>query len=177
MDEKNEPFHIQPGDGKSYTLNEYLSLTEPQYRENKAAIQKCITGLTGYAAQLAAQHQEEQLPQLRRLCVEMAEFWGLTDDDTPKGYQKMAEQYGGAFDRAASAARESGQAPEMSDQTKKEVLDGLELYAQEMTANGDLEPWVIECDLLAEQLQVEWQAEAAPQQDSAPQIDMKMQGM
>jgi len=160
LDKKNEPFRIQPGDGKSYTLSEYLALIEPQYREHEAAIQKCITGLTEYAAQLAAQHQEEQIPQLRRLCIEMAEFWGLAGDDTPKGYQEIAEQYGSAFDQAVTAAIESGHVPEMNELVRQNVLDGLELYAQEMRANDpELEQWAVECDILAEELQVEWQTD------------------
>ena len=48
----------------------------------------------GYAAQLAARNQEEQIPQLRRLCIEMAEFWDLSDADIPKGFQETEERYG-----------------------------------------------------------------------------------
>jgi len=168
---------IQTENEKRYTADEYLARIEPQYREYKDAMRKCITGLTEYAAQLAAQHQEEQLPQLRRLCVEMAEFWGLTDDETAKGYQEMTQRYTDAFDHAVSKAKASGYVPEITEQARENILAGLELYAQEMSANGDMEQWVIECDLLAEQLQVEWQTEAAAEQSSAPQIDMKMEGM
>lgn len=93
MDNREQPMPIQLEGGKAYTIDELLARMEPQYREYKNTIRRCITGLTCCAAQLAAQGREEQLPQLRRLCVEMAEFWGLTEDDTPKGYRVMAERY------------------------------------------------------------------------------------
>ena len=162
MPDRDTPIPAQSGNEKRYTVDEFLAQIEPQYRQYKDTIRKCIAGLTECAAQMAAQHQEEDLPQFRRLCIEMAEFWGLTDDDTPKGYQKMAEQYGSAFDQAVSAARESGQAPEMSEQTRQSVLDGLDLYAREMRANDkSLEDWAVECDVLAEGLERQWRTENA----------------
>lgn len=45
-----------------YTIDELLARMEPQYREYKNTIRQCIVGLTGYAAQLAAKGQEEQVP-------------------------------------------------------------------------------------------------------------------
>lgn len=89
----------------------------------------------------------------------------------------MTPRYTDAFDHAVSEAKASGCVPEITEQARENILAGLELYAQEMSANGDMEQWVIECDLLAEQLQVEWQTEAAAEQSSAPRIDMKMEGM
>ena len=162
MPDRDTPIPAQSGNEKRYTVDEFLAQIEPQYRQYKDTIRKCIAGLTECAAQMAAQHQEEDLPQFRRLCIEMAEFWGLTDDDTPKGYQKMAEQYGSVFDQAVSAARESGQAPEMSEQARQSVLDGLDLYAREMRANDkSLEDWAVECDVLAEGLERQWRTENA----------------
>ena len=170
--EKNAP--VQSGSGKGYTINEFLALIEPQYREYKNTMRRCIAGLTCHAAQLAAQGQEEQLPQLRRLCVEMAEFWGLTEDDTAKGFQEMAERYRNEFDSAVSAARSLGQSLALGEQAKADILAGLELYAQEMRCNGpELEQWATECDVLAETLEAQWQTDTAPQQ----QIGFKMEGM
>lgn len=166
--EKNAP--VQAGSSKSYTLDELLALMEPQYRADQNTIRQCIAGLTDYAAQLAAKRQEEQIPRLRGLCIEMAEFWGLAEDETWEGFRKMEEQYGGAFDSAVSAARDSGHSPDLTEQTRQNILDGLERYSQEMALNGDdMKEWVTECEALSEQLQVEWQAEA--------QINMKMGGM
>ena len=168
--EKNGP--AQPGREKTYTLDELLKVIEPQYQVYKNTIRQCISGLTVHAARLAAQGQEESLPRLRQLCIEMAEFWGLTEDDTPKGYQEMAEHIGSIFDSAVSAARDSGQVPELSAQAKQNILDGLELYAQEMRLNdGELEVWAVECDILAEDLEEQWQLETAAAGQTAPQMN------
>lgn len=145
---------------------ELQDFTDPEDNQ----IRQCIAGLTEYAAQLAAQGREEQIPRLRQLCVEMAEFWGLTEDDTPKGCRETADHTGGVFDSAVSAARGSGQTPELGEQVKQNILDGLELYAREMRSNDeDLEQWAAECDVLAEDLEEQWQMEA--------QTNMEMGGM
>lgn len=162
----------QPGTEKRYTLDELLKATEPQYQEYKNTMRQCIAGLTEHAARLAAQGQEESLPRLRQLCIEMVEFWGLTEDDTPKGYQEMADHFGSTFDQAVSAARGSGQAPELNGQTRQSILDGLELYAQEMRLNDEeLEDWAVECDILAEDLEEQWQLEPATAGQTAPQME------
>ena len=166
MDNREKTAPVQPESSRGYTIDELLAQMEPQYRAYKTTIRECIAGLTDYAAQLAAQGREEQLPQFRRLCIEMAEFWGLTDDETLKGYQEMAQKYGDAFDHAVSASKSSGDAPELNDQARQDILHGLELYAKEMRANDDeLEPWAAGCDILAESLKEQWKLEtAAPQQ-------------
>lgn len=172
MDNREKIGAVQPGREKIYTLDELLKAMEPQYQEYKNTMRQCIAGLTEHAAQLAAQGQEESLPQLRRLCIEMAEFWGLTEDDTPKGYQEMADHFGSTFDQAVSAARGSGQAPEMNGQTRQSILNGLELYAQEMRLNDEeLEDWAVECDILAEDLEEQWQLETAAAEQTAPQMN------
>ena len=169
MDNREEMTPVQPESGVHYTIDELLTLMKPQYQADQDTTRRCIAGLTDYAAQLAAKHQEEQIPRLRELCIEMAEFWGLAEDDTWEGFRKMEEQYGGAFDSAVSAARDSGHAPEMNERTMQNILDGLEIYAQEMTLNGDMEQWVAECEALSEQVKVEWQTEG--------QVNMEMGGM
>ena len=162
---------VQAESSQRYTVDEMLALIEPQYRAYKATMGRCITGLTEYAAQLAAQGQKDPLPRFRQLCIEMAEFWGLTEDDTPKGYQEMAERFGNEFDCAVSAARETGDAPPLSEQTRQDILDGLELYAHEMRSSDEvLEPWAVECDVLAESLKEQWQQEDGIGFQAAPQI-------
>ena len=162
----------QPSPEKRFTLDELQKVMEPQYQVYKVTMRQCIAGLTEHAARLAAQDQEESLPRLRQLCIEMAEFWGLTEDDTPKGYQEMADHFGNTFDQAVSAAQGSGQAPELSAQTKENILDGLKLYAQEMRLNDEkLEDWAVECDILAEDLEEQWQLETAAAEQTAPQMN------
>ena len=170
MDNREKTAPVQPESGRTYTIDELLALMEPQYRADQETTRRCIAGLTEYAAQLAAKRQEEQIPRLRELCIEMAEFWGLAEDDTREGFRKMEEQYNGAFDSAVSTARDSGHGPDLTEQARQNILDGLERYAQEMALNGDdMKEWIMECEALSEQFQAEWQAEA--------QINMKMGGM
>lgn len=165
MDNREKMAPTQPESGRYYTIDELLALMEPQHRADQETTRRCIAGLTCHAAQLAAQGQEEQLPQLRRLCVEMAEFWGLTEDDTPKGFQEMAERYRSEFDSAVSAARSLEQSLELGERAKADILAGLELYAQEMRCNGpELEQWATECDVLAEMLEEQWQMAVTPWQ-------------
>ena len=172
MDNREQTSPAQGENTRRYTIDELLSRIEPQYREYKAAIRKCIAGLTDHAARLAAQGQEEQLPTFRRLITDMAEFWGLTEDDTPKGYREMVEQIGSTFDQAVSAARDSGGAPELSTQTKTDILNGLRLYAEEMMDCGGLERWIAECDALSSQLQRDWRMEASSPQPLQAGMEM-----
>lgn len=171
MDNREKTAPDRPESGRRYyTVDELLSKMEPRYREYKNAIRKCIAGLTDHAAQLAAQRREKQLPMFRRMIVEMAAFWGLAEGDTPKAFQEMTERYQDTFDRAVSAARDSGCAPELSEQAKADILAGLELYAREMEDSGDLGQWIDECDMLAARLRTEWEMEAPRQ--NMPQNNM-----
>lgn len=157
MDNREQTSPAQGENTRGYTVDELLAQMEPQYQAYKNTMRQCIAGLTEHAARLAAQGQEEQLPTFRRLLTDMAEFWGLAEDDTPKGYREMVEQIGSTFDQAVSAARDSGGAPELSEQTRQNILSGLELYAQEMRANDEeLEQWAAECDSLAGGLKKQW---------------------
>ena len=144
---------------RRYTMGELLAEMDQQYSAYKNTIRECIAGLTGHAAQLAAQGEEEQLPVFRKMIVEMAGFWGLAETDTPKAFQEMTDLYQDTFDRAVSAARDSGCAPELSEQAKADILTGLKLYADEMEAVGDMGRWIDECDTLADQLRTEWEME------------------
>lgn len=172
MDNREKTGQSKPEAAKAYTLNELLERMGPQYQAYKLTMRQCITGLTEQAAWLAAQNQEEQFPRLRQLCIEMAEFWGLTEDDTPKGYREMAEHFGSVFDNGVSAARDSGYAPELSEQTKQNILDGLELYAEELRNNDEeLEDWAVECEILAEDLEEQWKLETAATEQAAPKMD------
>ena len=172
MDNREQTSPAQGENTRGYTVDELLAQMEPQYQAYKNTMRQCIAGLTEHAARLAAQGQEEQLPTFRRLITDMAEFWGLTEDDTPKGYREMAEQIGSTFDQAVSAARDSGGAPELSTQTKTDILNGLRLYAEEMMDCGGLERWIAECDALSSELQRDWRMEASSPQPLQAGMEM-----
>ncbi len=125
--------------GKSYNIDEYIAQIEPRYHIYNEQISRCISGLTTYAAQQTAAHQDAQIPMLRDLVMELACFWNLDGGLDKASDERMEQQYGGNFDQAVSEARQSGQVPEFTDQAKRDVLTGLEVYMQEMTLNGE---WV-----------------------------------
>ena len=84
----------------------------------------------------------------------------------------MADHLGSTFDNAVSTARDSGQAPALSERTKRDILDGLALYAEEMRLNdAELEDWAVECEILAEDLEKQWKLETAATEQAAPQMD------
>lgn len=144
-------------------VDELAARMEPKFQEQKETMRRCIAGLTEYAAQLTAQGQEGQIPRLRQLCIEMAEFWGLAEEDTPEGFRKMAGRIGGDLDRTVSGAREFGHAPGPDGQAKTDILAGLELYAREMALHDDHGQWIAECEGLSARLRTEWGADDAPE--------------
>lgn len=147
MDNKEASSLIQPGSGrKSYTLDEYLTMMEPAYQEQRTITEKCIRGLTTYASGLAASGQVDKLAWLRSLVEDMTMFHGL----------EVPEQYLASFDHAASKARSSGQAV-LSEQGKADILAGLKQYTDEMLANEENhEPWFIESANFMNELREQW---------------------
>ena len=157
----------------SYTLDEFLKLIEPTYQVYEDYIRKCVAGLTTVAAQRAALHQEEDIPKLRKIILEMVPFWGLdgggnVDKETVR---RRRQQYRDSFDQAVSAARQSGEAPSLSDSAKKDVLIALEIHRQELENDGTLDDWAEECAALKGQLRSEWQMRADSSQQTVPQMD------
>lgn len=156
----------------SYTLDEFLKLIEPTYQVYEDYIRKCGAGLTTVAAQRAALHQEEDIPKLRKIILEMVPFWGLDGgaDVDKETARRMEQRYRESFDRAVAAAGQSGEAPSLSDSTRKDVLIALEIHRQELENDGTLDDWAEECATLKGQLQSEWQTRADSSQQTAPQM-------
>lgn len=171
MDNREQTGLPQSETKKFYMSDEVQEVIEPRSQKHKNTMRQCIAGLTECAARLAVQGREEQFPRLRQLCIEMAVFWDLTDGDTVPSIQEVEDHFGGTFDSAVAAARDSGQAPKLNAQTKQNILDGLELYAEEMRINDDkLEDWAVECEILAENLEEQWKLETAATEQAAPQM-------
>ena len=119
MDNREKTGQSKPEAAKAYTLDEVQEMIEPQSQRDKNTMRQCIAGLTEFAARLAVQGREDQFPRLRQLCVEMAMFWDLIDGETVARFPEVEACFGGAFDSAVAAARDSDRAPELSaDQTK-----------------------------------------------------------
>lgn len=158
--------------GRAYTTKEYLSLIEPRYNAYKEQIRRCISGLTAYAAQHAANHQDAQLPMLRGLIMEMALYWNLDGGLDKASDERMKRQYGGAFDRAVAEARQSSQFSQLTDQARQDVLTGLEVHVQELSDNAGPEAWIQKNDKFAQQLRAEWQMGLEPEQQGVLTITM-----
>ena len=156
----------------SYTLEEFRELIEPTYQVYEDYIRKCVAGLTILAAQRAALHQEDDIPKLRNIVLEMVPFWGLDGGAyaDKESVRQMERQYRDAFDQAVSTAQQSGEAPSLPDSTRKEVLIALEIHRQELENDGTLDDWAEECATLKGQLQSEWQMRADSSQQTAPQM-------
>lgn len=157
----------------SYNLDEYLKLIEPTYQVYEDYIRKCVAGLTTIAAQRAANHQEDDIPMLRQIVLQMVPFWGLDGgiDVDAETSRRMEMQYRESFDQAVLAARHSGTAPSLPDGDKESVLIALEIHRQELENDGTLDDWAEECATLMGQLQSEWQMRADSSKQTVPQMD------
>ncbi len=116
--------------------------------EYETDIHKCIAGLTEYAGGLAANRQEDRLHWLYGYIEDMAEFWGIENID----------RYLTAFEQTVSEARNTGQAAELSEQTRADILTGLEQYADEMLASCEEQDLCYTgCVRFMQELKEEWQ--------------------
>lgn len=112
------------------------------------SVQKCIQGLTIYAANAATNGQEDRITWLRAFIEDMAGFWGLEAPD----------RYLDAFEQAVSESRSLGRAAVLSDQRKLDILQGLQQYIDEMRVNDEEQkPWFIECVSFMQELIDQWQ--------------------
>ena len=129
-------------------LGGFIQEQTPEKNDNDFKMEECLHGLITYAASTAASGQDDKLPWLRRLVEDIPEFWGAG----------APEQYLTAFDQAVSEARSSGQMV-LSEQSKADILTGLEQYIDEMRANDvEHEPWFIECVSFMNELREQWQS-------------------
>lgn len=180
----NEPIQVpMPGvalptlmkqDGKEkYNLSELGELIAPVYRVYKEQIRRCISGLTGYAAQCAAAGHEDQVNKLREHIVMIGGFWGMEEDTSVDPYEIAEQECGRPFDEAVAEARRTGAAPPLTEQAMRDVLIGLEVHMQEMENSGDLEELIAECGQISRQLSAEWKI-APPE---SQQTVLTMEGM
>lgn len=158
----NKQFVFQEGHRRDYTISEYLEIMAPIFQRQQAIIDRCVAGLTIYAAGLMAQGRESDALELGRFISGMAEFW-----DSDKSERQTAE-----LERAIAAARASGEAPALTEQNRADICAGLELHANEMrVTDSELEQGADRCESFAEALREEWQEE------TSPQINMELGGM
>ena len=100
-----------------------------EHQEAIEITRKCFSGLCQYAGQVAAAGGNTW--DLRTFAVQMTEFWGM-DEDGGGIYEQE-------FDRATAEAFASGTAPELSEETKDEIIAGLQAYRKELECVGGTE--------------------------------------
>ena len=115
MPETALPILMKQGGKGKYSLSELGKLIDPVYRVYGEQIRRCISGLTGYAAQCAAARHEEQIPKLRERIVMMGGFWGTEEDTSVDPYKTSEQNYGRPFDEAIAEARRTGAAPPLTE--------------------------------------------------------------
>lgn len=160
----------QGGKGK-YSLSELQELIDPVYRVYEEQIRRCITGLTGYAAQCAVARHEEQIPKLREHIVMMGGFWGIEEDASIDPYEISEQKYRRPFDEAIVEARQTGTAPPLTEQAMRDVLTGLEVHRQEMENSGGLDDLIAGCEQISQQLRAEWNMEPPESQQTVLTMD------
>lgn len=155
----------------------------PGYAQDAAAIQAAVPGLIGYAATLAVQGREDEIPELREYLIHMTAYM-LTSAETDPNVTDMDwadKKYGEMVDKAVAAARETGKVPEMSGKDAEAVYTGLDLYIKELMSDGEYEDRVEQSGRIAAGFQQEWPSAAdhpelfAVQQ--ANETELKMGGM
>lgn len=116
----------------------------PEYAHEVATLQTAIPGLVNYAATLAVRGEMEKIPELREYIIHMVEFC-LTPAETNPNVTDIdwaEKKYGDMVDKAVTATQEAGEAPELSSTDIEALYAGLELYVQELIADGASEDWL-----------------------------------
>ena len=111
------PVLMKEGGKKEYNISELGELIDPVYRIYEEQIRRCITGLTGYAAQCAAARHEEQIPKLREHIVMMGGFWGIEEDASIDPYEISEQKYRRPFDEAIPSLRQEDIDPPRMEHT------------------------------------------------------------
>ena len=105
-------------------------------------------GLCQYAGQVAAAGGNTW--DLRTFASQMVEFW----DPEDFGAEDLCEQ---EFDRATAEAFASGTAPELAEETKDEIIEGLQIYRLELfCVAGPEDSFYKRCDVFLDSLKVTW---------------------
>ena len=144
------------------TLDELITLMEPQAQRDKKLIVQGIDGLTEYAAELrqkAGDAGKAESSALRELIDRLEGYWGLDNS----GENRLS-----AFDRRMREAEQSEQpwAP-VQDQINGAVL-GLYRYAMDMIPGqgaSEAAEQVAECERLMRNIAAFWNC-ASPSLDS-----------
>lgn len=117
-----------------------------------------ISGLTCYAASLAAKGQDDTVGVLRELLIDMGWIWEGYDpiSKTEMPWDEFLTQYMGPFDEAVEQAKRTGNAPGIAPETKEQIFYGIGIHMRELIESCDNMEQTRQWMSLAEQMNEEW---------------------
>lgn len=138
---------------RGYTFEDSMS---ELYAGLRQAVQTGLSAMVDYAAVLSVRGEQNAVLDTRDLAIEMLYFWRDGIYHTyEKGIIEVERQYAEKFDQAVRLAERTRQAPALSGQKAKDILQSLAIHAIEVTDNEDaFSVW--ECCRLAKRLLEEY---------------------
>lgn len=129
-----------------------------QYQEYSQRMLSTISGLTSYAASLAAKGQDDTVGTLRELLIDMGVIWEGYDpiSETEMPWEEFLAQYIGPFDQAVEQAKLTGKAPRIAPETKEQIFYGIGIHMRELIESCDNMEQVHQWMSLAEQMKETW---------------------
>lgn len=129
-----------------------------QYQEYSQRMLSTISGLTSYAASLAAKGQDDTVGTLRELLIDMCWIWEGYDpiSETEIPWDEFLTHYMGPFDEAVEQAKRTGNAPGIAPETKEQIFYGIGIHMRELTESCGNREQVRQWMSLAEQMNEEW---------------------
>lgn len=154
------------------TLDELITLMEPQAQKDKELIIQCIDGLTEYASELRQRTGDvgrAKSAGLRDLIAEMEGYWGLNCS---------GEDHLVAFDHRMQAAEQSKRLRTPTKEQISSAVLGLYRYAMDMIPNqgaDEAAELVRECEQLMRDIAAFWNCATSSLDDLCLQIQDALQ--
>ena len=143
-----------------------LDQMEKQYRHREKVVKTGFPSLMAYGAALAANGENERLSQFQKLMKYMIRYW-YPDDRIAKKGEVTKRECLARLDHKIADARATGQAPILSDDEKKSLLDSLATHIRTVLEE-DPGPNIVEYQRLQAELKETW---------STPRYQQQMGGM
>ena len=141
-----------PVQTSSWTTNDL------RYQEYSERMLNTISGLTSYAASLAAKGQDDTVGTLRELLIDMGVIWEGYDpiSETEMPWEEFLAQYIGPFDQAVEQAKRTGKAPRIAPETKEQIFYGIGIHMRELIESCDNMEQARQWMTLAEEMKENW---------------------
>ena len=130
-----------------------------QQQEYSLRMLSAISGLTSYAASLAAKGRDDTVGILRELLIDMCWIWEGYDpiSKIEMPWDEFLIQYMEPFDEAVEQARCTGNTPKIAPETKEQIFYGIGIHMRELIESCDNIEQVRQWMSMAEQMNEEWE--------------------